>query len=164
MSTTTDASDTDAADGDVADADAAADSETEPASVEERARDALRDVADPCSAATGSNLNIVEMGLVKDVEVDDADHAHVEMRLTTPMCHMVGYFIDQVEHRLTELDAVESADLDTDDGMEWSEDYMSEAAQAKRQEVLDGYEERYREELADGDASAESASGESASD
>lgn len=132
--------------------------------VEERARDALRDVADPCSAATGSNLNIVEMGLVKNIDVDEGDgHAHVEMRLTTPMCHMVGYFIDQVEHHITALDAVESVDLDTDDGMEWSEELMSEEATAKRQAVLDGYEERYREELAD-DTTNESPSGVEASD
>ncbi|MBP2251692.1 metal-sulfur cluster biosynthetic enzyme [Halarchaeum solikamskense] len=118
--------------------------------IEERARDALRDVVDPCSAATGSNLNIVEMGLVKAIEVDSDDgRAHVEMRLTTPMCHMIGYFIDQVEDRLTGLEPVERVELDTDDGMEWSEELMSEAARAKRRDVLDGYEERYREELGD---------------
>jgi len=127
--------------------------------IEERARDALRDVVDPCSAATGSNLNIVEMGLVKEIEVDvDDGHANVEMRLTTPMCHMIGYFIDQVEDRLTGLEHVERVDLDTDDGMEWSEELMSEEAQAKRQAVLDGYEDRYREELAD-DGSTDQSTG-----
>ncbi|MDZ7688990.1 MAG: iron-sulfur cluster assembly protein [Halobacteriales archaeon] len=51
-------------------------------------RDALRDIVDPCSAATGSDLDIVEMGLVESVEVED-DEVIVEMRLTTPACHMV---------------------------------------------------------------------------
>jgi len=114
---------------------------------ESRVRDELAEIVDPCSAATGSNLDIVEMGLVKSVDVEDG-RVEVFLRLTSPMCHMVAYFIDQVDERIGGLDGVDSVELDTDHGMEWSEEMMTDEAQAKRQQVLDEHEARYREEQA----------------
>jgi len=112
---------------------------------ESRVRDELAEIVDPCSAATGSNLDIVELGLVKSVDVDDG-HVEVFLRLTSPMCHMVAYFMDQVNERIGGLDGVDSVELDTDHGTEWSEEMMTDEAQAKRQQVLDEHEARYREE------------------
>ncbi|QCC46888.1 metal-sulfur cluster assembly factor [Halobellus limi] len=105
----------------------------------------LRDVVDPCSAATGSNLDVVAMGLVKSVDVDGG-HVDVEMRLTSPMCHMVPYFYEEVEGKVGGLDGVESVELDTDAGFEWSEELMSEGARRKRQAVLDEQAARYEAE------------------
>jgi metal-sulfur cluster biosynthetic enzyme len=106
-------------------------------------RDALREVVDPCSAGTGSNLDIVEMGLVKSIEIS-ASHVDVEMRLTSPACFMVPYFIDEVEEHVGSLDGVESVDLETDDGFEWSRDMMTETARRRRQAVLDKQAALYR--------------------
>ena len=105
----------------------------------------LREVVDPCSAATGSNLDIVEMGLVKSVDVDDG-HVDVEMRLTSPMCHMVPYFYEEVESGVGDLDGVGSVELDTDAGFEWSDELLSEDAKRKRQAVLDEQAARYEAE------------------
>ncbi|MFC6723844.1 metal-sulfur cluster assembly factor [Halobium palmae] len=110
-------------------------------------RDRLRDVVDPCSAATGSNLNVVEMGLVKGIEPDDGD-VTVEMHLTTPMCHMIPYFKKEVGERVGALDGVDSVELLTDDGTEWTEAYMSEEATRKRRAVLDDQAAKCERELA----------------
>lgn len=112
-------------------------------------REALRGVVDPCSAATGSHLDVVEMGLLESVEIDDG-HVDVCLRLTTPMCHMVPYFGEEVDERVGALDGVESVDFATDDGFAWSESMMSEAATAKRQAVLDEQRARYEREIAEG--------------
>lgn len=121
---------------------------------EERVREVLREVVDPCSAATGSRLDVVEMGLVKGVEVEsgdgDGEHVQVDLQLTSPMCHMVPYFYEEIEGRVGDLPGIGSATLETDGGLEWTEDEMTEEAKRKRQAVLDGYEDRYREELVDG--------------
>lgn len=109
-------------------------------------RDALRGIVDPCSAATGSNLDIVEMGLVESIDVSDG-HARVGMRLTTPACHMGPYFIKETKERVGALHDVESVSLDTDGGFEWSEDMMTDDAKERRQAVLDEQERRYREEI-----------------
>lgn len=112
---------------------------------EERVRDALREIVDPCAAATGSGLNVVEMGLLKDLAIDGG-HVAVELRLTTPMCHMVPYFGEEVRERVGALEGVESVGFETDDGVEWSEAMMSEAAQAKRRRVLEAQRARYERE------------------
>ena len=115
-------------------------------SAEERVREALGEVVDPCSAATGSNLDVVEMGLIKEVDVTDG-HAHVEMRVTTPTCHMIPYFDKEVVERVEAVEGIESVELETDMGFEWTEEMMSEEAKRKRQAVLDEQEARYRREI-----------------
>ena len=118
--------------------------ETETAPAEDAVRDALREIVDPCSAATGSNLDIVEMGLLKSVEVD-AGEVCVEMRLTTPACHMVPYFIEEIDESVGALSGVESVEVETDDGMEWEEDMMSEEATRKRRAVIEKRRSRHAE-------------------
>lgn len=127
--------------------DAGAASEGASSGDEARVREALREVVDPCSAATGSNLDVVEMGMVKAIEVEDG-HARVELRITTPVCTMMPYFDREVGRHVGALEGIASVDLETDMGTEWTEDMMSEAAKRKRQAVLDEQEARYREELA----------------
>ncbi|GAB7020660.1 metal-sulfur cluster assembly factor [Halostagnicola bangensis] len=111
----------------------------------EAVRESLREIVDPCSAATGSNLDIVEMGLVKSIDVSE-NHVHVSMRLTTLTCHMVPYFFEEVEGRVGDLAGIESVELETDGGFEWSEEMLSDTAKQKRQAVLDEQEARYHEE------------------
>lgn len=115
----------------------------------ERVREKCREVVDPCSAATGSNLDIVEMGLVESIDVTDG-HVAVRMRLTTPVCHMVPYFAEEVEARVSSLSGVASVDLETDDGFEWTADMMSDEAKERRRAVLDEHADRYRDETRDG--------------
>ena len=110
-------------------------------------RERMREIVDPCSAATGSNLNVVEMGLVKSIDVEDG-HADVEIRLTNPMCHMVSYFMKEIEDRVEEIDGLVSVAVENDGGFEWSEEMMSEEATRKRQAFLDEQAERYRSEQA----------------
>jgi metal-sulfur cluster biosynthetic enzyme len=105
----------------------------------ETVRDSLRDIVDPCTAATGSNLDIVEMGLLDAVTVDDGA-VRVEMHLTTPACHMVPYFITEIEERVEPLAGVETVTVETDHGMTWTADMMDESAREKRRAVLDAYD------------------------
>lgn len=107
-----------------------------------RVRDVLGDVVDPCSAATGSNLDIVEMGMVASVTVDDG-HVDVSIRLTTPACLMAPYFIEEARSRVGSLPGVETVAVETDDGTEWTPERLSEAAEETRGAVLDDYEDRY---------------------
>jgi metal-sulfur cluster biosynthetic enzyme len=124
----------------------------------EQVRDRLRGIVDPCSAATGSNLNIVEMGLIKRVEVS-GDRVDIEMHLTTPLCHMIPHFKKEGEERIGDLEGVETVELTTDDGTEWTEEYMSEAATRKRQAILDEQRAKYeREMIGTGDAAEGSTS------
>ena len=96
--------------------------------------------------ADGVNLDIVETGLLDTVDIDGG-HVAVRMRLTTLACHMVSYFVREVEERVGDLPGVDSVELETDLGMEWTEDMMSDAARARREELFAREAAKYEEEL-----------------
>jgi metal-sulfur cluster biosynthetic enzyme len=93
----------------------------------------LDEVVDPCSAANGTDLGLVEMGLVADIEIESTQ-VNVSLRLTSPFCMQIPYFIDEVEEKVGELDGVSSVTLETDQGMEWHQGMMADSARARREE------------------------------
>ncbi len=108
-------------------------------------RERLDRIVDPCSEARGTDISIVEMGLLKSIEVDGGT-VRIELRITSPSCMMVGYFIEQAEERVGSLPGVEEVTLETDAGLSWREEMMSEAAMERRREHQRALEERYRRE------------------
>ena len=68
--------------------------------------EALRDVYDP-----EIPVNIVDLGLVYDVEVDGGD-VDVKMTLTFAGCGMGPYIAQQAEWRLAELEDVEDVNVE----------------------------------------------------
>jgi metal-sulfur cluster biosynthetic enzyme len=120
-----------------------------------QARDRLDEIIDPCSEARGTNISIVEMGLLKSIEVSDG-HVHIDLRITSPSCMMVGYFIEQAEQRVGSLDDVEEVTLSTDAGMNWREEMMAEQALEQRREHQQALADRYKQEQTDSDAAAPS--------
>lgn len=110
-------------------------------------RERLDDIVDPCSEARGTDISIVEMGLLKRIEVEDGS-VHVELRITSPSCMMVGYFIEQAQKRVGALDGVEEVTLSTDAGLSWTDDMMAESAKRRRREHQQALAERYEAEQA----------------
>ena len=90
----------------------------------------LREIVDPCSAATGVPLSIVDMGLVRQVEID-GDEVRVELRLTSPLCHQVPYYLMEIERLVGALDGVRSVTCDYDLGLEWTSALISPAASGR---------------------------------
>ena len=128
------------------------DSDAEAGAVDPLAvREKLAEIVDPCSEARGTDISIVEMGLLKRVEVDGGS-VHVELRITSPSCMMVGYFIEQAQERVGALPGVEEVTLSTDAGLTWREEMMAESAKECRREHQAALAERYRREH-DGGAS-----------
>jgi metal-sulfur cluster biosynthetic enzyme len=69
--------------------------------------EALSSVYDTCSVFNGTRLDIVEMGLVHDVEQDEGT-VHVRLLLTDPMCLYLFEMRSQIIEVLTALPGVES--------------------------------------------------------
>ncbi len=61
------------------------------ASKEEEIMEALREVIDP-----EIGLNVVELGLVRNIELDEDGNAHLVMIMTTPFCPYAPQLIEQV--------------------------------------------------------------------
>ncbi len=95
-------------------------------------RSELDAIKDPCSLASGVPLGLDEMGLVDDVTIDDHGAVEVKLRLTSPFCHMIGFFTTEAERRVSSLPGVRSVSLIADNGLDWSPSRISTAVQAKR--------------------------------
>jgi len=70
-------------------------------------RKALRAVKDP-----ELNLNIIDIGLVYDVEVTDPGRVRVKMTLTSPGCPAGTEILDDVKRVVADMEGVESVDVD----------------------------------------------------
>lgn len=70
-------------------------------------RKALRAVKDP-----ELNLNIMDIGLVYDVELDETGDVRVKMTLTSPGCPAGGEIIGDVQKVVRDLDGVKSVDVE----------------------------------------------------
>ena len=93
-------------------------------SLEERVVDVLRTVFDP-----EIPVNIYELGLVYDVEVDEAvGRVKVSMTLTSPACPVAGTLPGDVEIRIKQLEDVNDAEVELVWEPPWDKDRLSEAA------------------------------------
>lgn len=84
---------------------------------------ALENVIDP-----ELGIDIVNLGLVYDVDLDDEGVATVTMTLTSMGCPMAPVIIDQVDTALSELPEVKSTNVDIVWNPPWSKDKMSRYA------------------------------------
>jgi metal-sulfur cluster biosynthetic enzyme len=82
--------------------------------------EALKDVYDP-----EIPVNVVDLGLVYDVEVDDGD-VSVKMTLTFAGCGMGPYIGQQAEWRIAELEGVEDVNVEMVYEPQWTPDMITE--------------------------------------
>ena len=91
--------------------------------------EALKDVFDP-----EIPVNVVDLGLVYDVDVKDND-VSIRMTLTFAGCGMGPYIAQQAEWRIAELEDVEDVNVEMVYEPPWTPDLISE--DGKKQLGLD---------------------------
>ena len=96
----------------------------------------LRHIIDPCSVGSANPMNIVEMGLVKTVEIDGGT-VRIEMCLTSPTCMMLEHFVAEATRLLGTLPGVTRVDVRGDLGLDWTPDRIDENARRRRRTHLD---------------------------
>ncbi len=73
----------------------------------EQVRDALRAVKDP-----ELNLNVIDLGLVYEIEVSDGGEVHVQMTLTSPGCPAGPEMLSEAQAVLERLEGVNRANVE----------------------------------------------------
>ena len=73
----------------------------------ETIRKALRAVKDP-----ELNLNIMDIGLVYDVEVNDAGAVHIKMTLTSPGCPAGAEIMGDAHRVVSDLEGVSAVEIE----------------------------------------------------
>jgi FeS assembly SUF system protein len=94
-----------------------------PADTENEIVEALKTVYDP-----EIPVNIYELGLIYDIDLQEAGAVHVKMTLTSPACPVAGSLPGEVKKKIEEVSGVTSADVELVWDPVWNPSMMSEAA------------------------------------
>lgn len=96
-------------------------------------RDALSKVYDPCSVSTDRPVDIVDMGLLEDISIED-DTVHVELLLTSQECTFFLHMCEEIEDRLTDIGGVRDVKVTQEREQLWTPDRMATAERDARRE------------------------------
>jgi metal-sulfur cluster biosynthetic enzyme len=79
----------------------------------------LDKIIDPCSSASVTPMGLVEMGLVRTVEVSGSGEVDVFLRLTSPTCQMIIYMAKETIRLVSDLPGVAAVRVHPDEGLDW---------------------------------------------
>ena len=88
--------------------------------------EALKTVYDP-----EIPVNVVDLGLIYDVQVKDGGDVYVQMTLTFPGCGMGPFIAQQAEWAIQDVDGVEEVEIEMVFDPPWSPELISEEARAQ---------------------------------
>ena len=86
----------------------------------------LRDVIDP-----EIGMNIVDVGLIYNILINEEDEVTIKMSLTTPGCPLTDYFLSEIETKLIDLNFVQDVKIDFVWEPQWDIGMMDEEAKQK---------------------------------
>ncbi|MGW4912807.1 metal-sulfur cluster assembly factor [Streptomyces sp. NPDC004270] len=96
---------------------------------EERVREVLNTIVDPCSITAGVPAGMDDMGLISDIQVSDdgagGQRIGVKFGLTDATCMLLGSFANEARERLAGLPGVTGVDVTLDHDMEWTPDMLA---------------------------------------
>lgn len=76
-------------------------------------------------------VNVVDLGLIYDVTINEKSDVHVLMTLTTPGCPLLDYFVDTTGSKIRGLAGVHDARVEITFDPPWDKSKMSEEAKAQ---------------------------------
>ena len=76
-------------------------------------------------------VDIYELGLIYEIEIDDASRVAIKMTLTSPACPVAGSLPGEVQARVAAVPGISAADVELVWDPPWSQDHMSEEAKLK---------------------------------
>ena len=89
----------------------------------EKVKEQLKEVIDP-----ELDINIVDLGLIYDVEVDDENNVDILMTLTTPGCPLHGVFDELMKREIRKLYDISDIDVELTFEPRWTPEEMSDDA------------------------------------
>ena len=92
----------------------------------EQVLERLKEVYDP-----EIPINVVDLGLIYDVQVNEDNEVNVLMTLTAPGCGMGPYIAQQAEWAISEIEALEDVNVEMVFDPPWSPDMLSDDGKAQ---------------------------------
>ena len=88
--------------------------------------EALKSVYDP-----EIPVNVVDLGLVYDIQVKEGGDVYVQMTLTFPGCGMGPFIAQQAEWAIQDVEGVEEVEIEMVFDPPWTPELISEEAKAQ---------------------------------
>jgi metal-sulfur cluster biosynthetic enzyme len=101
--------------------------------LEDRVREQLDEVLDPCSTFTERPQSIVDLGLVDGVSIDNGD-VTVDLLPTNQLCLYIPHMSEDIETKVGDVPGVDGVTVETVADKIWTQDRMTEEAYAERRE------------------------------
>lgn len=76
-------------------------------------------------------LDVVTLGLVYDVQVDEKGNVYVLMTMTTPMCPLAGMILQDAETKIRELEEVNDVKVELTFDPPWTPDRIDPDVRAQ---------------------------------
>lgn len=93
---------------------------------QEEVFEALKTVYDP-----EIPVNVVDLGLIYEVQVNDDNNVYVQLTLTSPGCGMGPHIAQQAEWAIQDVEGVEEVEIELVFDPPWTPDLISEEARAQ---------------------------------
>lgn len=73
-------------------------------------------------------VNIVDLGLIYQIDIHEENEVHIQMTLTSPGCPVAGTFPEMVQDKVLSVPGVTSVKVELVWEPMWTKDLMSETA------------------------------------
>ncbi|CDZ76995.1 FeS assembly SUF system protein [Legionella massiliensis] len=73
-------------------------------------------------------VNIYDLGLIYDININEEQHAHIQMTLTTPGCPVAQTFPGTVEQAVNQVEGISDCTVELVWEPPWTQERMTEAA------------------------------------
>ena len=73
-------------------------------------------------------VNIYDLGLIYDISINEEQHAHIQMTLTTPGCPVAQTFPGTVERAVNQVEGISDCTVELVWEPPWTQERMTEAA------------------------------------
>jgi FeS assembly SUF system protein len=94
--------------------------------LKDKVMDALKEVYDP-----EIPFNIVDLGLIYEVNVDENNNVHIKMTLTFPGCPIAGFITEQVRNAVKAIDEVNDVEVELVWDPPWTPERISPELRAE---------------------------------
>jgi FeS assembly SUF system protein len=73
-------------------------------------------------------VNVYDLGLIYNVDIDDAKNVRIDMTLTAPNCPAADFILEDVRMKVASVEGVNNVDINLVFDPVWDKDMMSEEA------------------------------------
>ena len=91
----------------------------------DQVKEALREVYDP-----EIPVNVIDLGLIYDIQIDDSNGVFIKMTLTFAGCGMGPYIAQQAEWAIAEIQGVKNVEVELTFDPPWSSELITEEGKA----------------------------------